>query len=88
MIMCPIELFIIIFMVRNNFTTLEAIAQSIYNYLHQKQCAFLVGIAFAGKGLPIMDWTVRIKVAVGAARGIAYLHEDCNFLFPFFLLCT
>lgn len=28
-----------------------------------------------------MKWAIRVKVAAGAARGIAYLHEDCNFLF-------
>ncbi|XP_028553917.1 proline-rich receptor-like protein kinase PERK9 isoform X2 [Dendrobium catenatum] len=31
-----------------------------------------------GQGKLVMDWTVRVKVAAGAARGIAYLHEDCH----------
>ncbi|KAI5431758.1 proline-rich receptor-like protein kinase PERK8 [Lathyrus oleraceus] len=27
---------------------------------------------------PILNWSIRVKVAAGAARGIAYLHEDCH----------
>nr|TKS00499.1 putative inactive leucine-rich repeat receptor-like protein kinase [Populus alba] len=26
----------------------------------------------------IMEWTVRFKVAIGLARGLAWLHQDCS----------
>ncbi|CAJ2669970.1 unnamed protein product [Trifolium pratense] len=29
-------------------------------------------------GQPVLEWEKRVKIAAGAARGIAYLHEDCN----------
>lgn len=25
----------------------------------------------------LLDWPIRYKIAVGAARGISYLHHDC-----------
>nr|CAD1828219.1 unnamed protein product [Ananas comosus var. bracteatus] len=31
-----------------------------------------------GKGLPVMDWPTRLKIALGSAKGISYLHEDCH----------
>ncbi|KAF9620339.1 hypothetical protein IFM89_011074 [Coptis chinensis] len=31
-----------------------------------------------GKGRPTMEWHKRITIALGSAKGLAYLHEDCH----------
>lgn len=31
-----------------------------------------------GKGRPVMEFPSRLRIALGSAKGLAYLHEDCN----------
>ncbi|KAG6406388.1 hypothetical protein SASPL_133988 [Salvia splendens] len=46
----------------------------VYEYICNRSLDFHLH----GRGNPVLDWQARLKIAIGTARGLRYLHEDCR----------
>lgn len=56
------------------FCTEESVRILVYEYI----CNGTLDLCLHGQDSIPLDWISRLKIAIGVARGLRYLHEDCR----------
>ncbi|OIT20904.1 mdis1-interacting receptor like kinase 1 [Nicotiana attenuata] len=70
-----VKLFCCIFSTDKNLLVYEYFEkQSLDKWLHRKRRAASPGQS----SIPALDWRKRLKIAIGVAQGLCYMHHDCT----------
>ncbi|XP_061369609.1 receptor-like protein kinase HSL1 [Gastrolobium bilobum] len=52
--------------------------QSLDKWLRRKKKLSATGLSSPNKNHLVLSWPTRLKIAIGAAQGLSYMHHDCS----------
>ncbi|KAJ1375344.1 Serine/threonine-protein kinase, active site [Sesbania bispinosa] len=52
--------------------------QSLEKWLHRKKKASATDLSSPNKNHLVLSWPTRLKIAIGAAQGLYYMHHECS----------
>ncbi|XP_074276480.1 uncharacterized protein LOC141600193 [Silene latifolia] len=52
--------------------------QSLDKWIHESRRQPVSSIMYVPGQRMVLDWPIRLKIAIGAAQGLSYMHHDCS----------